>query len=541
MSGGVVIARNLIDRWTVLALAGAGVFMFWAAGHYTVFDDEAFSCRRYVMPVGDMVSALWRGTEPDPPLYYLLENIWVRVFGVGPLGLRSLSILFFLAGLVFIRLAGQAWYTQATGLTVMFLCAIHPAHLFLGFAGRWYSLMFLTTAVVLWLTARLSAAANVSRNWSFCWSIGAACACYTNYFGVVVVTLAWAAGLLRSRGYPDGVRRWIRAGLGLLILYAVWLPALWRTAAELPSIGGSWTSHVASFARTFATLLAGNLVSVGAWWAWVPLGVFAICLLVLLVNEWRAVWPIGVIALGSLAAGVLSHTMIDKYVMTISGAVWLLIAAMLVHGFASPRSKDVRVAVRIAVVCLAVGWLGCGVNLVTQRHWSSLRWQDPFEQVIAELAGRDDLPPPDRWVMTHPSARYYFGLYRCRETDTEFGRSSRRVDAQRWRRYAEPPNRTLGNFEIACATPTSVLDSMMTGPAPSIVTVETAGFREPADDWGELHALLDRAFVEVEVERKEYLEDPDAAWKDRTDPHYQHPKWRIVVKRWAVRTDAGEG
>ncbi len=543
LSGGVVIARNLIDGWTLLALTGVAVFMFWAAGHYTVFDDEAFSCRRYVMPIGDMVSALWQGTEPDPPLYYLLQNIWVRLFGVGPLGLRSLSILFFLAGLVFIRLAGQAWYTRTVGLLAMFLCAIHPAHLFLGFAGRWYSLMFLATAVVLWLTARLSSAPTVSRNWSFCWSLGAACACYTNYFGVVFVALAWAVGILRSRHWPDGLRRWFRAGLGTLILYAVWLPPFCRTIVEMPSVGGSVTSHIASLARTCTTLLGGNLVSIGAWWAWAPLGLFAISMLVILINEWRAVRPIGVIVFGSLAAGVLSHTMIDKYVMTTSGAACLLIASLLFHALTNPRSKDARIAVRVAFVSLSLGWIGCGVNLVTQQHWSSLRWHDPFEKMIADLAGRDDLPPPEQWVMTHPSARYYFSLHRCRETEAVSDQSSRCVDAQRWRRYAEPPNRTLGNFDIACATPTSILDCMMSGPVPSIMTVETAGFRELADDWGELHALLDRAFVEVEAERKEYLADPDAAWKDRIDPQFNHPKWRIVVKRWNVRpdTDARDG
>lgn len=78
-----IMASVQRSRHHLILLAAVGVWMFWAAGHFTVFDDEAFSCRRYVLPAGEMVSLLWHGVEPDPPLYYLLQNVWVRIFGVG--------------------------------------------------------------------------------------------------------------------------------------------------------------------------------------------------------------------------------------------------------------------------------------------------------------------------------------------------------------------------------------------------------------------------------------------------------------------------
>ena len=129
--------HRILDRWTVLTLLLAGVMLLRSAAHYTVFDDEGFSCRRYVLPMGDMVTALWRGAEPDPPLYYILQNGWVRIFGVGPLGLRGLSIVLFLIGLVFIRRAGEAWFDAPTGRWAMALAAVCPAHLLFGCAGRW--------------------------------------------------------------------------------------------------------------------------------------------------------------------------------------------------------------------------------------------------------------------------------------------------------------------------------------------------------------------------------------------------------------------
>src|SRR5262245_49349918 len=140
-------STSIFDRWTILILLPVSVWQFWAAGQYTVFDDESFSCRRYVMPMGEMVSALRDGAEPDPPLYYILQNISVRIVGVGPVGLRSLSIVLFLLGLIATRAAAQAWFDRRIGIAAMVIAAVHPAHVMLGFAARWYSAMFLGMAV----------------------------------------------------------------------------------------------------------------------------------------------------------------------------------------------------------------------------------------------------------------------------------------------------------------------------------------------------------------------------------------------------------
>jgi hypothetical protein len=530
--------RSVLDRWTALTIVAVGVFLFSAAGRYIVFDDEAFSCRRYVMPMGEMVSALWRGVEPDPPLYYLLENLWVRFFGVGPVGLRSLSIIMFLVALPCVRLAGQAWFDRPTGLAAMLLCALHPLHWLFGFAARWYSLMFLASGVLLWLTARLAAVERSDRRLIAAWSLAAAAACYTNYFGLVVACLAWLVGAARNRGSAGGIKRWLWAGAGAVLLYAPWLPAMLGQVKAFPSPQPAWWALAATFARTLTALLAGNLASIAAWWVWVPLGVFGVAAVVLSVQLWSRVWPAAVLTVGCLAAGIVSRTMIDKYVMTFSAAGCLWAAALFTHGLASSRSATVGLWSRFGLAALIVGWAGCSVNLVTQRHWSSLRWLDPFEKVIDDLIDRKDVPPPTRWAMTHPSARYYYGLRMSRQHAQQSGGPKWKADGQSWRRFAEPPSSDLGSLDLACGTPSSVLERMVDEPLPSLLTLETAGFRELADQWGELRAVLDRSYVLVD--QQTFLEDPDSGLKDRLDSTIRHPRWRIVVRCWQLAHPADQ-
>lgn len=505
--------------------------MFWAAGYFTVFDDEAFSCLRYTLPPGEMVSALWHGAEPDPPLYYLLQSGWIRIFGVGPLGLRSLSILLFLVGLVFIRLAGEAWIDARSGRLAMLLCALHPAHLFFGFAGRWYAAMFCGMAILLWYTGRLLkgqtsqplAPTMHDTASSLIWAIAAAAVCYTNYFGPVVVGLIWLAAALKS-----GCRRqWLIAASIAIVLCIPWLPPFWRQVTTFPQMGGSAWDYVSTLARTLVALSSGNLASPSAWWVWAPLGVFVVCVISIFASAGRTVWPLALVAIGCILAGTLSRTMIDKYVMTFSGVVWLVVAGCLCASASQEPASRLRTLRRVAIVSLCVAWAGCGINLMTQRHWSSLRWLDPFPQTIADLQsiGEPSLQPADM-VLPHPSARYYFA---CDLVGTANGR----VDPSAWHSIARTDDSAPADARRP-ATVGSMLRRMATDPPGRLLVMETAGFASDPEAV-ELAAKLVAAYDVID--ERSYLDDPDADLKNRLDPRYQHPAKRIVVRVWRRRGD----
>ncbi len=542
---------SLFDRWTLLTLLCVAAYMIWGASRHTVFDDEAWSCRLYALPIGAMLGELWRGADPDPPLFYVLQNAWVHIFDVGPLALRTLPILFFLGGLVAMRAAGRAWFGPRTGLVTLLICALHPAHLLFGLAARWYSLMFLTVGLLLWATAALTNGARdradregaTSRFKPIAlWAVAAAAVCYTNYFGLVVVGLIWTAGLLRQPRAAGGRKRFMLPLILAFALAAAWFPPLLSQLSAFDRPPATPRAFAATAVRTGAALLTGNLAAPSAWWVWLPAAVFLVAFVVLLARKWLSVRPIALVVLGCLAAGVASRTMIDKYVMTFSGPACLLVAALLVTKASNQPNRLSAALRRICAVALAAAWLGCGVNLVRERHWSSLRWLDRFETVTADLLRESD-ERGDRMIVTsHPTARYYFALHAARSGDLGAARSGpehHKPAAQRWRSAFE--SQASDNSPSHVATPVAAIprlqrtvdaaDTALPTPQLEVTTLETAGYVDPPY-W---QALLDLLNSHASfVQEIKYGEDAHAEWKDWLDPAVGHPSHRIIVRRWLI-------
>ena len=277
---------------------------------------------------------------------------------------------------------------------------------------------------------------------------------------------------------------------------------------------------------------------------------FAVGLLVLLVLHWRVAWPIAVVTLGCFAAGVVSRTMIDKYVMTFSGPACLLVAALWNCQWriansetqGAPRRMTRHGIALMSLACLIVGWIGCGVNVVTQQHWSSLRWLDPFEDVMTKVRVEARREGPGVVVMSHPAARYYLARAVANEESRRFAPPNSKTSWWKWERTVPADWRaavecqedgTQSQVGPCGMTPAAVLGLVDRQAAPHVImTVQTAGF-VALPDWESLQTALDERYV-LASERR-HLEDPDAAWKDRLDPNVKHPCWRIVVRRWELR------
>lgn len=492
-----------IDAATIAMVLVVAAFCFWGAGYYTVFDDEAFSTQRYALPLRDLVPALWRGAEPDPPLYYVVEHMSISTIGVRPVALRSLSIFCFLVGLLIARVAAAVWFNGHAARWAVALIAFNPLHLFFGFAARWYSMMFLWSIVLLWATGMILLRRG-GRAWMGGWLCAAVAACYTNYFAVCLVGLFWLYGFLRHAGH----RRAWGWMLGILIVaYVPWAPPFIAELRRFPHVEGGLQPYAVHAGRTLMALITGNLAGPNAWYVWAPLLVFAIALVPLIVRDARRLSIFLWVGTGCLVAGIATLTLIDKYAMSFSGLVWVAVGAVLAarrHG----RWQRVRTA---AVVGLCLGWAGCGINWIMEDGWSSLRWLDPIRKVV-----RDHLY--DTLVATHPSIRYYYGT----------------MDPADWYSHVGPAqwaSRAAGVLSPEQMTAILLAGGEFPATRP-VCTVRTASLRDADAAWNDLTTTLVRAGFRA-GQPAYFLDDPWAALKDRLDSGYRHPAHRVEVQVYA--------
>ncbi len=521
----------------VLAFVVIGVSAIWfclAANRYTVFDDEAFSCRLYTAPMSEMLNLQCVGADPDPPVYYILQNASVHLLGVAPFALRFVSILCALASLITIRGAARAWFGNRAGTIAMLVAACHPAHLFFGFAARWYALFLLLSTALLWLTGRLYRRNAMASRDAFAWGGLAALCALTNYFGLVVAGLLGLTLVVRFAGRREGRTSLMKLALTAVVLFAIWIRPFATHLATFRHSSPSG-SVLATLARMLMALTTGNLASVGAWWVIGPMAFVAMIGLLLLVQSWSRVAPVACVFIGCVLVGALTRTILDKYILTISGLACVLLAGLLTREGAggSQRAIILRAA---CGSCLALAWMGCFVNLASQRHWSSLRWLDPIElaidRAIASGAG-PDLPI----VATHPSVRYYVACRVATEAGaaTGGGSTARAIDARRWRlafMAQEDPSTSASPL----VTPDVMTERLKTGTGAGVVfTIQTSGF-ESLPDWSALITLLDAGYEPSR--RSRFLKDDDAALKDRLDPTIHHAPWRITLTQWR-RRDSG--
>lgn len=174
-------------------------------------------------------------SDSSPPLYYLLLYGWCRLWGVGDLALRSLSIVAALGCLPLLYVVGRRVGGTRAGWAAALLFAFAPLSVYYSAEGRMYAWLWLFALLLAWATVRIhdgraGPAAQAG------WMLAAAGGLLTHYYFL----FPWAAAVAFLLLRPGGTRRWatlLRAA-GVVLLILPWyrhLPeslAQWRVTQD---------------------------------------------------------------------------------------------------------------------------------------------------------------------------------------------------------------------------------------------------------------------------------------------------------------------
>lgn len=131
--------------------------------------------------------------ENNPPLHFVLLHGWEKIFGISPVAVRSLSLLFSVLTLPVLWYAFQAFLSKRNLIVVCLLFIFSNFHFYHGIEARTYSLLVLEYSLLLGILVRIVLHRSLSVRHFFFLGLLNAVIFYTHYlfffiaFGEVVV------------------------------------------------------------------------------------------------------------------------------------------------------------------------------------------------------------------------------------------------------------------------------------------------------------------------------------------------------------------
>ena len=292
-------------------------------------------------------------TEGNPPLYFLLLDGWMRLFGDSEAAVRSLSAIFGTATIVLAYEIGRRLATKRVGLVAAALVAFNPLLVWFSQEARPYALLVLLSGLSFLFFAR--ALERPSGRVLAGWAAASGLALATHYFAAVVIVpeLVWLFVRVRPR------RRLVPAFAAFAVVPLALIPLVatqgqvqdysfvkgeplaTRVVAQVPK---QWLVGYDAPAETFTVLVSVGAVAAAAWLA-----------LARTDHRERHATRLGAaIGLSALAvAFALAVFGADYYLSRYVLAAWLPLFLVVAAGLGARRSG--RLGLAVAAVACAVG------------------------------------------------------------------------------------------------------------------------------------------------------------------------------------------
>jgi 4-amino-4-deoxy-L-arabinose transferase-like glycosyltransferase len=386
--------------------------------------DEVITAAR-VIP-GSFVDMLHqvKGSESNPPLYYVLAWGWAKAFGSGEVGLRSLSALFGAATVPVAYGIGAELASRRAGLIAAALVAVNPMLIWYSQEARSYAVLVFFCDASLYFFAR-ALRTRQGRDLGL-WGLASALALCSHYFSVFAVAIEaiWLLVALRSRW-----RAVLPALVGVAAVGVALLPLI---SAQVNPTHIGWidfTPLSSRFLQTGVSFLVGETGHVIAEpprerYALLPaILIGAALLLVAVRGSWAErrgaligiVVGLGVVALALLAVAFGKDYVVERNLLP--ALLPLTVAAAV--GFAVDRARRLGLLLALA---LCAYWIAFGIH-VTQTP----NLQRPDFRALTEALGPARVPraivtwklaaDPVRFYLQDHALRVYSGDTPMREID----------------------------------------------------------------------------------------------------------------------------
>ena len=182
----------------VITVIGAAI-RFATLGSQSFWADEALT----VHGAGGSLSGMWHvvtTVETTPPLYFLTDWGWAKIFGTSEVALRSLSAIVGTALIPVAFYAGRELVSRAAGLLAAAFTAVSPFMVWYSQEARAYALFALFAGLSFLFWARAWHRPTVANyRW---WAVFSVLAVLTHFFAGFLIAPEALLLLYRSRSRP---------------------------------------------------------------------------------------------------------------------------------------------------------------------------------------------------------------------------------------------------------------------------------------------------------------------------------------------------
>jgi 4-amino-4-deoxy-L-arabinose transferase-like glycosyltransferase len=241
-----LISARLSHRvlWALAGLTALGIAVRFASlGVQAYHHDEVITAARVIPGSFTEMLGQVKGSESNPPLYYVLAWGWAKAFGTGEVELRSLTALFGAATVPVAFLIGRELASNRAGLIAAALVAVSPMLIWYSQEARSYALLVFFGALALLFFVRALRTRD-GRDLGL-WALASALALCSHYFAVFAVAIeaVWLLVALRAR--------WHAVLIAVGAVVAVGLALLPLIAAQVNPTHIGWIDHSLLSTRLF--------------------------------------------------------------------------------------------------------------------------------------------------------------------------------------------------------------------------------------------------------------------------------------------------
>lgn len=181
----------------ILLFLGAVVWKSFFITHRDLCLDEPFTLFHAQKSILDIVKLSAEG-EPNPPLFMLLLHFWIKITGIGTVGVRLLPLLLNALTIIYIYFIGKRFFSVFTGILASGFFLLSNFHFFHGLEVRTYSLLSLATAASLYYFLRMLQDPG-NRRIILALILANLALVYSHYFGWFVLFMQFLCGFLHLK------------------------------------------------------------------------------------------------------------------------------------------------------------------------------------------------------------------------------------------------------------------------------------------------------------------------------------------------------